>query len=125
MRPSIAPRNRPRFAVTPSGLASVDCFGAQQLTAMANGSVADRTGSNFIVEIESVKTAFEKRAFGWNSFEAFDLGSERLLPAKLRVSFPLFVGILAIWANGRNSIFQFRYEPEAKPVWPQSSYRLT
>ena len=23
------------------------------------------------------------------------------------------------------SIFQFRYEPEAKPVWPQSSYRLT
>jgi pyruvate dehydrogenase E1 component alpha subunit len=23
------------------------------------------------------------------------------------------------------SIFQFRYEPEAKPVWLQSSYRLT
>jgi hypothetical protein len=22
------------------------------------------------------------------------------------------------------SIFQFRYEPEAKPIWPQSSYRL-
>ncbi|MDR3368539.1 MAG: hypothetical protein P4L88_05210 [Rhodoferax sp.] len=34
-------------------------------------------------------------------FEAFDSGSERLLPAKLKVRFPLFVGILAIWVNGR------------------------
>jgi hypothetical protein len=25
----------------------------------------------------------------------------------------------------RQCIFQFRYEPEAKPVWHQSSYRLT
>jgi hypothetical protein len=34
-------------------------------------------------------------------FEAFDPGYERLLPAKTKVSFPLFAGILAIWANGR------------------------
>ena len=27
--------------------------------------------------------------------------------------------------NASGSIFQFRYEPEAKPGWPQSSYRLT
>ena len=27
--------------------------------------------------------------------------------------------------TGDTSIFQFRCEPEAKPGWPQSSYRLT
>jgi hypothetical protein len=35
-------------------------------------------------------------------FGAFDPGGKRLLPAKLKVSFPLFAGILAIWANGQN-----------------------
>jgi hypothetical protein len=34
-------------------------------------------------------------------FEAFAPGSERLLPAKLKVSFPLFARIFDIWANGR------------------------
>jgi hypothetical protein len=37
-------------------------------------------------------------------------------------------GFKLIWGDLHemsNSIFQFRYEPEAKPVWLQSSYRLT
>ena len=35
-------------------------------------------------------------------FEAFDSGSERLLPTRLKVSFLFFAGILVIWAIGRN-----------------------
>jgi hypothetical protein len=46
-------------------------------------------------------------------FEAFGPGSERLHPAKLKVSLPLFAGILAIWANDRNQPVAV-VDPEAR-----------